>query len=742
MAHSRDVEEREEAVKLIDLYFEDLHYKEKAWKDILLLINDEGGEVGEYAYLALCSIFPYLENKKQAWNDILLLTNDKNSLAYYNIAISLQYIIPHVQDKKQVWNTIVSFIENGDGGVKFQTTYTIGLVFKHLPNKKKATNYLLSLAKGDNFDILVGVACALGPAYIHITDKENAWQTLITLAKSYPGDIADSAFESIGEAFPYTLNKKQANEDLLSLMEDESEMIIRNIVNVFKLAFQYFIDKEHATQYLLSHTHHKDEYIRIGVASALGSSFPFLTDKVNALEKLLSLSRDKSKYVKRNVARSLGSVFPHITDKDTLLSTLTELSEDDDGDVRASAHHSIGRAFIFRATKTESNNGFREELKKAIQFFEKSFIEGGIFSPANFCLPFYLSFYVITSGKKDVEGLIEYYLEKASIAVEDSENREKLLEAVDNLSEALKKAHETDKMDFDTIKSNLNAYRRYCDRACELLDSTEKTTSGAVNLMRRGLPIIDENIKKILVNIEEKSKEFCNDSKRTAFKNISRKTYENVKGLGEVNSTVEAEIMLNKSIPLYRSTSTILPNESGVFINELLDEMEIVELDEKVKINFTIVNTIVLQIHNLQEKLNEKDKLIEYFKNILVNQLDNINYGVFKIKHRSAEMSLALNQVQNELKKINKIKNDLDNIGINLEEFGELQNQNFQELNNGMNNICNIIESEIIPKLPENEDKQTIIDKIDELKQSDAETLFNRAAGFSSIIGLILPLLL
>ena len=607
MAHSEDVEERKKAAESIDLNFKDLHDKEAAWKTILLLINDENAEVREYAEYALCSVFPYLDNKKQAWNDISLLTKDKNSKAIFNVAAALEHIVPHAQDKKQAWKTIVSLTKEEDEGVQFFATDAIGSVFYYLPDKEQATEYLFSLAKEDKSDILEGVACALGKAYSQLTDKEKAWQTLISLAKNNSGEVAAFAFENIGLALPYAPNIKQANEDLLSLMEDESDTIIMGIVDVLGLAFQYIIDKEYATQYLLAHTHDKNDYIRMGVASALGSSFSFLTIKVNALDKLLILSRDKSKYVKRNVALSLGMAFPYITDKIMVLSILSKLLEDDEGEVRASANYSIGRTLIFRATEAENNVEFREELEKAIQFFERSSIEEALHKPAEFCLPFYRSFYAITSGKKEMEEEIGFYLEEAKNAIEDSNSRKKLLEAVENLSGALKIAQETDKRDLDLMKSNLNAFRRYCERACELLDSTEETAPSAVKLMRRGLPIIDERIKEILAEIQEKSEALCKQTKGTAYEDLGKDVY----NIGQDFSNIRDGIGLEKSVEnLQLSLDDIcnrMPDKGKGDVCKLLEKAKHEQYVEDK------INTLNLVLSKMPYEIRTKPSLIESF---------------------------------------------------------------------------------------------------------------------------------
>jgi len=86
-------------------------------------------------------------------------------------------------------------------------------------------------------------------------------------------------------------------------------------------------------------------------------------------------------------------------------------------------------------------------------------------------------------------------------------SREKLLEAVESLSNALNEAQKL--RDLDDIKADLNGYRKYCDRACELLDSTEDRAPGATKLIRRGLPEIDKRIKRTIEDIQEMSKALC-----------------------------------------------------------------------------------------------------------------------------------------------------------------------------------------------------------------------------------------
>ncbi len=418
------------------------------------------------------------------------------------------------------------------------------------------------------------------------------------------------------------------------------------------------------------------------------------------------------------------------------------LARDKDKDIRGSANYSLGRASIFKATEAESEKDFRKELEKALGFFEKSLKETTYRNPASFCLPFYRSFYTITFHKQDAAIEVKKYLAEAKNALEGSESGEKLLEVVENLKNALDEAQKTH--DFNNMKYDLNAYRRYLERAADILATTEEKAPGATRLIRRGLPIIDQKIKGMLGEIEEKARKFCKDSRETPFEKISRDAYERVKGLGETENPIKAEISLNGLAPLLLSMCRILPEESRDVICSQLDKMKESELSDKARIIGNALCSIQPQIINLHEKLAERERWIEYFKNIVIQRLDNINYDVFRLKIRSGEIISTLHEIQHELNKLIVIKTDLDNIGLNIKDFGNLQHYDIQKLNDGMTLLCRKIETEIIPKLPKESDADRIIEikkKIQDLKQSKEEIWFNRVAGLSSIVGLILTIL-
>jgi hypothetical protein len=221
------------------------------------------------------------------------------------------------------------------------------------------------------------------------------------------------------------------------------------------------------------------------------------------------LTGDEDSSVRWGAANALGAAFAAVPDKETAWEDLHRLTGDEDSFVRVSANHSLGRASIFKATEAESEEDFRRELENALQYFERSAAEASLFNPAKFCLPFYRSFYVLTFKKEGSEAEVQKSLAEAKSASEGSKSKEDLLEAVENLSNAQKETQSLRERGFEAAKCDLNSYRRYCDRAAELLDETEEMAPGATRLLKRGLPIIDHQIKELLKEIKNKSEEIC-----------------------------------------------------------------------------------------------------------------------------------------------------------------------------------------------------------------------------------------
>ncbi|MCG7849928.1 MAG: HEAT repeat domain-containing protein [ANME-2 cluster archaeon] len=323
------------------------------------------------------------------------------------------------------------------------------------------------------------------------------------------GDVRErrEGVEQLRSNFVDLPDKDAAWQDLIRLTGDEDSIVRWHAVYALGSAFQHVPDKDTAWEDLHRLTGDGDSNVRSLAADALGSTFQHVPDNESAWKDLHRLTRNEDSDVRWGAADALGSAFQHVPDKDAAWKDLHQLRQDEDSNVRGSANHSLGKASIFKATVAESGEDFKSELNNAIDFFEKSSIEATYSNPSSFCLPFYRSFYTITFEKTESEGEVQRYLAEAKSASEGSKNKVTLLEAVENLANALSEAQKV--TDFDATKSDLKTYMQYCNRAANLIGDAAEDAPGAAEILRRGLPIIGERIKELLEEVRKKAEIIC-----------------------------------------------------------------------------------------------------------------------------------------------------------------------------------------------------------------------------------------
>ncbi|MEA3281302.1 MAG: hypothetical protein U9Q68_01905, partial [Euryarchaeota archaeon] len=355
------------------------------------------------------------------------------------------------------------------------------------------------------------LASQLRDNFVVLPDKEQAWNDLHSLTYDHDRYVRLHAADAIRAAFPHTPNKEQAWDDLHRPTEDEYQSVRLHAADAIHIAFPHIPNKEQAWDDLHRLTEAKDVDVRLHAAAALGSAFPHIPDKEQAWDDLHRLTEDEYPNVRLHATDAIRTAFPHVPDKKHAWEDLIRLTGDEDSDVRASANHSLGRASILKATDAESEEEFRKEIENALTFFARSSKEVSYFNPSKFCLPFYKSFHAITFEGAGTDE-VQKNLVDAKSASEGAESKEVLFEAVENLANALSEAHNL--TDFDATKSDLNAYRHYCDRAADLFGDAEEKAPGAAGVLRRGLPIIDNRIKELLGEVKEKAKIVCDAADR------------------------------------------------------------------------------------------------------------------------------------------------------------------------------------------------------------------------------------
>ena len=395
------------------------------------------------------------------------------------------------------------------------------------------------------------------------------------------------AASSLGSDFCYVSNKITAWQDLQRLTQDADISVRRDAAEALGSAFLHIPNKEQAWQDLLRLTRDNDEEVRRGAASALGSAFPHIPDKEQAWQDLHGLTQDADVSVRREAAEALWSIFAHIPDKNQALQDLVKLTQDKHSKVRVYAYNSLGRASVLKATEAEDIDIMKNELEAAVAYFEKSSKEESLKNPAEFCLPFYRSYFAITFRDAN-EDEIKRYIAEAKKAVGDSKSKEKLLEAVENLAKALQESQKLKNISIneiasaqlknksvDEIKNELYAYRWYCEEAAKHMAAAEEGAPGAVKLMRRCNPLLEERIQVTIDEIQRTARQICQSFRGsgTEYETLGTEIHKAARAL-TTDDIVHMQKCSSRIVKQLQKFCKLLPEGEKSSVCEVIKEIE------------------------------------------------------------------------------------------------------------------------------------------------------------------------
>ena len=384
-----------------------------------------------------------------------------------------------------------------------------------------------------------------------------------------------------------------------------------------------------------------------------------------------------------------------------------------ESEVRIYAYHSLGRVSVNRASVADEKDAVKAELEAAVEFFERSFQEHPYFSPARFCRPFYRSYLALTfQGASEAE--VQRYLVEAKEAVGSSENKKELFGAVENLAKALEETQKLKEKSIEHIQGDLKAYQWYCDRAAEHMAAAEEKSPGAVKLLRKCNPIIEERIEATIAGIQKTASEICQVTRGSGTK------YE-APG-AQINQ--EAEILSSEDpLKTFKSSTRIasilrefcglLPRDKRghacEIVNEIEAEQELSGRLSKIELALTYLQpNIDMAAHEsaIRDKLEQMDK-----------KLNTIIFDLSKIKIGSGDIIANLWAVRTEL---NKIAEREKNYALNLKSVSKNPaHPNEDQIELGKLIETKVLElEEILKTKTTKEDNQALLNKLESLKPS------------------------
>lgn len=373
------------------------------------------------------------------------------------------------------------------------------------------------------------------------------WCTLVSQDEIHRKAQSGKTYDRIAAANQFHDNfsdlpdKKQAWKDVYRLIHDEEDEVRWRGARALSVAFPHIPDRNQAWKELIQLTKDKNHNVWQYAAYSLAIGFHCTQDKIMAWSDIHQLTQDKNNIIQLNAADVIGANFSLIPDKKIAWDDLKRLEKHEKTIVRASAKYALGRASIFKATEVNNDDQFKKELEKAIRFFKASLYEVEYGNPAKFCLLFYKSFYTITFKKMKAE--VHKYLVQAKNAVGSSESKEKLLEAVDNLANALQEAQKAQDKSLEERQNILNACRGYCERAANLLEAVEEKAPLATKVIKKMLPIIDGKINSTITEVRERAEVLYKNTLNTPFEKLGKE----INHIGQDFLTIRDPIGLEKS---------------------------------------------------------------------------------------------------------------------------------------------------------------------------------------------------
>ena len=562
------------------LNFEDLHKR---------ATNSNPNIKRNVAHL-LGSSLQYISELDEVWNDLHELTLDEDIHVRKNAIISLGTYFQYIPDKQQAWEDFRRLSSDPNKFVISSALSSLGTAFTHIPDKQQAWEVLYRLSSDKDKSVRSSVASSLGTAFTQIPDKQQAWEVLHRLTMDIYPEVRWNAADSLNLAFPHIPDKQQAWEDLHRLTLDESNYVRWSTAKSFGISFQYIQDKEKAWEDLHRLVNDNENDVREGAAYSLGTAFPHILDNSNkkqAFVDLLRLTNDEDSGVRERVTRSLGSIYQYTLDKELVMKKLHELTNDEENDVKAVANYYLGKTHIFEASQADTEENYKGELKKAIQFFKNSSNFSTFKDPSRFCLPFYHAFYTIIFEKGASGDEVDRYIAEARSSIGSSKNKALLLEAVENLANALREVQHLEDMDLTTKKENIYLYRKYCENMDDIIKGTEKLAPSATRVIMKGLPILDRKLKELLEEIREKAEAAYQKSQGTRTEEIACAVSREVRKW-EISNQEEMTWYAENLILILESKIPHTPENK-----EILDMIESLKYERDVVKLYNVLPTII-----------------------------------------------------------------------------------------------------------------------------------------------------
>ncbi len=253
-----------------------------------------------------------------------------------------------------------------------------------------------------------------------------------------------------------------------------------------------------------------------------------------------------------------------------------------------------------------------------------------------------------------------------------------LFETVENLSNALKEVQNLENLDLEAIKGELNFYRKYCDRAAELMRDAEEAAPFATIAMRKGLPILDKNLKGILEEIQKKTELISEQTKGTQLEELGNELNQNSQFLLQVRDPVG----FKKRVDCMQNTISFIcskfpegqKSEACELLKTLYEEPSI---EDKIPLIDNILSKLSYQL-DMTAHLNRIEAKLDLIQKELDRGLEKLDILSLEVGGKEGELIKTFSKKISELTE----KGDKEALKNFLEEILKNEDSLIKEIEN------------------------------------------------------------
>ena len=283
------------------------------------------------------------------------------------------------------------------------------------------------------------------------------------------------------------------------------------------------------------------------------------------------------------------------------------------------------------------------------------------------------------------------------------------------------------------MKSDLDAYKQYCDKAIELLTTCEGKAPWASKCIRRALPIINDHIKKSIVSIRERSRSICSRTRGTNAEILGAEVYHLSRDLS-TDDSLKCHRSSLRIADVLRDLCELIPRKKRDHAIELVGDIGATKAFPEIMTKIELAISFIEPNIEISAFETCMTKQIQELKSDLIIRLDNINFSIFKTKINSSN---RFEELRLELRKLEELNEVVGRSGKKLEDLNLVEQQRIREAEAEVPRI--ITELEEFAKSVNDPLFKEILLRIEALKTSRKRDLLSLSSDLASIMSLIGP---